>query len=171
MAPITLYDVSISTFARGLATLKHILEKAAEHAKTQGLDADAYATASLIDGMDGLNSQVQYSINTVKKCIWRLTGNEVESWTDETTTLPQLIAVTQRALDLVQAVSEASVAGKDDTTVELQMGKTTRTPSAKAYVVTYALPNFYFHLQTAYAILRAKGVPLGKTDYLASFLA
>jgi uncharacterized protein len=172
MAPVTLYEVSITTFAKGLQTLKHILEKAAEHATAQGLGADAYVNASLCEDMRGLAFQVQVVSNTAKKSVWRLTGNDVESWTDDETTMAQLIARTQRTLDLVQAVEESAIAGKDDTMVELQMGKLgTRNLPAKAYVLNYALPNFFFHVQTAYAILRAQGVPLGKTDYLGSFVA
>ncbi|KAL1887898.1 hypothetical protein Sste5346_009902 [Sporothrix stenoceras] len=172
MAPVTLYEVSITTFAKGLVTLKHILEKAAEHATAQGLGADAYVNASLCEDMRGLAFQIQVASNTAKKSVWRLTGTEVESWADDETTLAQLIARTQRTLDLVQAVDEASITGKDDNIVELQMGKAgTRNMPAKAYVLTYAVPNFFFHVQTAYAILRAQGVPLGKSDYLGGFMA
>lgn len=172
MAPVTLYEVSITTFAKGLTALKHILEKASEHASSQGLGADAYVNASLCEDMRGLAFQVQLVSNTTKKCVWRLTGTDVESWADDETTLAQLIARTQRTLDLVQAVDEASISGKDDNIVELQMGKQgTKKMPAKAYVLTYAIPNFFFHVQTAYAILRAQGVPMGKSDYLGAFLA
>ncbi|CAK7214184.1 hypothetical protein SEUCBS140593_002097 [Sporothrix eucalyptigena] len=172
MPAVSLYEVSITTFAKGLTTLKHILEKAGEHATAQGLDPNAYVNAALCEDMRPLSFQVQVASNTVKKSVWRLTGTDVESWADDETTLAQLVARTQRTLDLVQAVDEASIAGKDDTIVELQMGKAgTKNLPAKAYVLNYALPNLFFHIQTAYAILRAQGVPLGKSDYLGGFMA
>lgn len=172
MPAVTLYEVSITTFAKGLTTLKHILQKAADHAAAQGLGADAYVNASICEDMRPLSFQVQVVSNTVKKSVWRLTGTEIESWADDETTVAQLIARTQRTLDLVQAVDEASITGKDDTIVELQMGKQgTHSLPAKSYVLNYALPNFFFHVQTSYAILRAQGVPLGKSDYLGGFMA
>ncbi|CAK7210199.1 hypothetical protein SBRCBS47491_000696 [Sporothrix bragantina] len=172
MPAITLYEVSITTFDKGLTTLKHILEKAGEHAKAQGLDPNAYVNASLCEDMKGLAFQVQVASNTVKKAVWRLTGTEVESWADDETTLEQLVARTQRTIDLVRAVDESTITGKDDNIVELQMGKNgSRNLPAKAYVLNYALPNLFFHVQTAYAILRAKNVPLGKTDYLRGFFS
>lgn len=171
MTAVTLYEVSIVSFAKGLKTLKLILEKAAESAKDKGTDPDAFVNATLADDMRGLAFQVQVASNTVKKSIWRLTGTEVESWPDDEATLAQLVTRTQRTIDLLDTVTAASIEGIDDTIVELQMGKngTVNLP-AKSYVLNYALPNFFFHLQTAYAILRAKGVPLGKTDYLTNFM-
>ncbi|CAK7275060.1 hypothetical protein SEPCBS57363_006484 [Sporothrix epigloea] len=170
MPAVTLYEVSITTFDKGLTTLKHILEKAKEYATTQGTDPNTYVNASLCDDMKGLAFQVQVASNTVKKSVWRLTGTDVESWADDETTLEQLIERTQRTIDLVQTVDEALITGKDDNIVELQMGKNgSRNLAAKAYVLNYALPNFFFHVQTAYAILRAQKVPLGKSDYLGGF--
>ncbi|EPE02595.1 helix-turn-helix- domain containing protein type [Ophiostoma piceae UAMH 11346] len=171
MPAVTLYEVSIVSFAKGLKTLKLVLEKAAESAKDKGTDPDAFVNATLAEDMRGLAFQVQVASNTVKKSIWRLTGTEVESWPDNETTLAQLIARTQRTVDLLDTVTAESIEGIDDTIVELQMGKNgTFNLPAKSYVLNYALPNFFFHLQTAYAILRAKGVPLGKTDYLSNFM-
>ena len=169
MPAITLYEVSIGTFIKGLKTLTAVLEKAATHAKDKGEDPDAYVTAALCEDMRPLSFQVQVVSNTIKKSVWRLTGNEVESWADDETTLAQLITRTQRTLELLQGISEASITGKDDNMVELQMGKSgTFNLAAKAYVLNYALPNFFFHLQTAYSILRSRNVPLGKADYLTN---
>jgi len=121
--------------------------------------------------MRPLSFQVQVASNTVKKSIWRLTGEEVESWEDDETTLEQLKARVQKTLDLLGKTDPKSVDGREDRLVELQLGKggSLNLP-AKAYVFSYAHPNFFFHLQTAYAILRMKGVPLGKQDYLSSFM-
>lgn len=171
MPAVTLYEVSITTFCKGLTTLKHVLEKAVEHATAQGLDPNDYVKATLCQDMLPLSFQIQVVSNTAKKSIWRLTGTDIESWADDETTMDQLIARVQRTLDLVKTVDVAAIAGKEDIMVELQMGKAgTRNLSGKDYVLNYALPNFFFHVQTAYAILRFKGVPLGKFDYLGGFM-
>ncbi len=119
MGAVTLYEVSIATFAKGLNTLIAILQKAQECAKENGKDADVYASAALCEDMKPLVFQILVASNTVKKSIWRLTGVEIESWPDDETTMDQLVTRVQRTLDLVESVTEESIAGRDDVVVEL----------------------------------------------------
>ncbi|OAA65366.1 hypothetical protein SPI_02153 [Niveomyces insectorum RCEF 264] len=172
MPAVTLYEVSITTFTRGLKSLAAILDKCEAYAKEKGIDADSYVAASLAEDMKPLSFQIQVASNVVKKSVWRLTGNETESWADDETTIAQLKARVQKTLDLLKTVDAKTLEGKDDTIVELQMGAngTVNLP-AKSYVLGYALPNFFFHITTAYGILRSRGVPLGKRDYLSNFMA
>ncbi len=116
--PITLYDASIPTFRKGLNTLLHILEKAEEHAKQTGIKADDYVTAALCEDMKPLSFQVQVVSNTVKKSIWRVTGDEIESWEDNESTMAQLTARVKKTLDLLKNVSAEKLIA-EDTAVEL----------------------------------------------------
>ncbi|KLU85563.1 hypothetical protein MAPG_04586 [Magnaporthiopsis poae ATCC 64411] len=171
MPGITLYESSGAVFEKGLKALDAILSKAEAHAAEQGINADTYPAEKLIEGMLPLSFQVQVVSNTTKKWIQRITGAELNEWEDNETTMAQLHARVKKTLDLLATVDAAAVNGKEDNIVELQMGKLgTRNMPAKEYTLNYAVPNFFFHLQTAYAILRAKGVPLGKPDYLGPFL-
>ncbi|CAK7241901.1 MAG: hypothetical protein STHCBS139747_003374 [Sporothrix thermara] len=172
---ITLYEVSIGTFKKALSVLKHILEKSVEHATAQGVDPNDYVQARLCEDMLPLSFQVQTASNIIKKSLWRVYGDEVpiwaESWADDETTMEQLIARVQRTLDALEVVDKASLNSREEQKFDLAMGRHgTHNLSAKFYMLNYALPNVYFHVQTAYAILRSKNVPLGKMDYLNIYL-
>ncbi len=119
MSGLTFYEVSIPTFTKGLHTLQAILAKAEAYAKSKGLDADEYAEAALCEGMKPLNFQVQVVSNTVKKAVWRLTGDEIESWDDDEDTMAQLNARIQKTLDLLKTVDPKQLDGKEDDNVEL----------------------------------------------------
>lgn len=166
MAGISIHDTSIVTFQRGETALRNMLKKASESA-----DAASLADAKLCEDMKPLAFQVQMCSNLAKKTVWRLTGAEIETWADDEQTLDQLIARCDKTLSLLDGVDPKQIEGKESEIVELGLGPHgTKQLPAKDYVLTYALPNFYFHLQTAYAILRMKGIPLGKFDYLAPFM-
>ncbi|KAL8404782.1 hypothetical protein RB594_009596 [Gaeumannomyces avenae] len=171
MPGIAFYEASGAVFAKGLKTMDAILTKAEAHAAEQGVDAETYPGEKLVEGMLPLSFQVQVVSNTAKKWVQRITGAELPEWEDNETTMAQLHARVKKTLDLLATVDATAVNGKEDNVVELQMGKAgSRNLPAKDYTFNYAIPNFFFHLQTAYAILRAKGVPLGKSDYLGPFL-
>lgn len=166
MAGLSVYDTNIVLLRRGMTTLANILKKAAEHP-----DAASFPDAKLCEDMLPLTFQVQTASNTAKKSVSRLTGEEAEVWEDNEKTLDELIARCEKTVALLKAVDPKKVEGKETATVELSLGPAgTKQLSGKDYVLTYAVPNFFFHLQTAYSILRMKGVPLGKRDYLGTFM-
>lgn len=172
MAGLTFYDISIPLFTKSLKSLENILAKAEEHAAANGVSADSYVSEKLTENMFPLSFQVQVVSNTIKKSIWRLTGVENEAWEDNETTMGQLKTRVQKTLDLVATVDAKAVNGRENVVVELQLGRAgSMNLPAKDYLFNYGIPNMFFHLQTAYAILRMKGVPLGKSDYLGAFLA
>ncbi len=117
--PISLYELTVPTFTRGLTTMLNIIDKAVEHAKAEGVNPDEYASAALCGDMKPFSFQVQVASNTVKKSVWRVTGDEVDSWPDDETTMAQLRARVQKTLDLLKAVDAAKIDGKEDTVVEL----------------------------------------------------
>lgn len=171
MSALSLYYVSIPTFTSGLKALQGILKKAEGHAAERGVSPDSYASLAMCEDMKPLSFQIQTASNTAKKAVWRLTGEEIESWDDNETTMRQLQDRLQKTLDLLATVKPEQVNGKEDSLVELQLGpRGSMQMHPQDYLFGYGLPNFFFHVQTAYSILRKEGVPLGKTDYLGAFL-
>jgi len=169
--PIPIYECSVPVFINGLTSLSGLLKKAVEFADGKGLDQSELTEARLAADMLPLTFQVQTVCNTAKKVVPRLSGIPDIPVEDNEKTFAELQARVASTIDFLRSVDPAAFTDKEDVTVELKLG--TRDPmsmSGKAYVFGFAIPNFFFHLQTAYAILRTKGVPLGKPDYIASFM-
>ncbi|KAK4456762.1 hypothetical protein QBC42DRAFT_214198 [Cladorrhinum samala] len=172
---LSLSALTLQTFSSGLSTLSHILKKAQEHSP-QDVDSK-FASARLIDDQLPLTFQVQVATNTVRKTLARLQGRETSQdglphWEDNETTFAQLLERLEAAKDLVSKADAAKIDERADVEVELPLGADNIFKlSCKDSVLKYSIPNFFFHINTAYSILRAKGVPVGKRDYLGSFFA
>ncbi len=160
MDGLTIYDISIGVYKNGLTVLLGILDKAAQHPKAATL-----ASASLIDDMKPLTFQVQSVSNTVTKSLRKLLDDdpEIKDWEDNETTLEQAIERARKTLDLVESIDPERLKGRDVSMVKIKSGDIT----GRKWILGFTMPNFFFHLQTAYAILRAAGVDLGKDDYAA----
>ncbi|KAM7200840.1 protein of unknown function (DUF1993) domain containing protein [Naviculisporaceae sp. PSN 640] len=168
---LTLSSVVLPTFSRGLDTLTHILKAAQEHAATNGIDADAtYPNARLVEDMRPLTFQVQNSTRTVLRVVHRLQGTAEDTWEDNETTFADLYARIEKAQELIKKADAKAIDERAETEVEVPFGPQTFKFTAKDSALNQGIPNFFFHLQTAYAILRAQGVPIGKRDYISSFL-
>ncbi|KAK4188594.1 hypothetical protein QBC35DRAFT_495881 [Podospora australis] len=166
-----LSSVVINYFSKGLSTLQHILQKAEEHAASQGKDATAeFIDAKLIDDMKPLTFQVQNSTSTVRKTLYRLQGQEDQPWEDNEKTFADLYARVEKARKLIQDADQGKIDELADSEVDLPLGPTTLKTTARESALNQGIPNFSFHLITAYAILRSKGVPVGKRDFIGSFL-
>ncbi|KAM5344367.1 hypothetical protein ACJ41O_012904 [Fusarium nematophilum] len=171
MAGTSLYDVFIPTFTQGLQAFDHILTKAEEHAKEKGLNADdVFPQARLVEDQLPLAFQVQNATKAVQASLGRLTGVEPTFFENNEKTVADLHARIQKTLDLVKAVKPEDVNGREDVVVDLLAGGKTYQVTVRAATFTHGQTNFFFHLITGYSILRAKGVPVGKLDYLGSFL-
>ncbi|MCJ1311028.1 hypothetical protein MMC25_004698 [Agyrium rufum] len=157
MSDINMYDISISVFKGGLHVLIDILKKAAS---LPGLDD--LPSARLIDDMKPLTFHVQSVSNTVSKSLKLLLNSDVIQWEDNETTMEQLITRAENTLELLKGIDPKALEGSETTVVKILSGEVT----GKQFIFGLAMPNMFFHLQTTYAILRMKGVPLGKTDYL-----
>ncbi len=166
MAPLNIYDASIGVFISGQNVLLDLLKKAAASAEAETLPA-----ARLTEDMLPLTFQIQATSNTSKKAIGHLTGNVIEAWEDDEKTLPELIARVEKTLALLKSVDPKSVIGVDEKIIDLALGKrgTFKVP-VSTYVLGFGLPNYFFHLNTAYSILRNKGLEIGKFDYLGPFM-
>ncbi|TDZ16004.1 hypothetical protein Cob_v011034 [Colletotrichum orbiculare MAFF 240422] len=168
---VTVYDAVIPTFIKGLKTFDHILTKAEDHAKANGVDVNTYSEARLIEDQLPLTFQVQNATKTVRTNIARLTGTEPELLENKEKTVEDLHKRIQDTLDFLSKVDAATVNAQADAEVDLPIfGGRTLKVSAKEAALSHGIPNFFFHLNAGYAVLRAKGVPVGKADYLGSFV-
>jgi hypothetical protein len=143
-----------------------LLAKAEDNAKARGFDPDLLVTQRLAPDMRPLSSQIQLASDSAKGAMARLSGGTPPAMPDTETTIDQLRARIAATIDYVKSVPAEAVDGSEERDVVL------RTPSGDipfkglAFLTGFALPNFLFHVTTAYAILRHSGVPLGKLDFL-----
>ncbi|KAK7420581.1 hypothetical protein QQZ08_010340 [Neonectria magnoliae] len=172
MASLQLYDTIVPTLIKGLTTFDHVLSKAEEYAKEKNQDVNAFASARLIEDQLPLSFQVQNATKAVQVAIGRLTGTEPTFFENNEKTVDDLRKRIKKTLDEVNAIDAAAVNARAGVKIELLVpwSGEKHQVSVEQAVLTHNYPNFYFHLTTAYSILRAKGVPLGKRDFIASFL-
>jgi len=160
------YDLTTSLFLKTLPNLKSILSKAESDAQERKIDPQVFLQARLAPDMLAFTRQIQIVTDTVKGAMARLAGVDVPSWEDNEKTFADLRARVDKAIDYVKSFKEAQFEGAETRQVELKFPNATLTFKGKDYLLNFVLPNFYFHVTTAYAILRHNGVPLGKRDYL-----
>ena len=164
---VSLYDISIPTYRRGLQNLASFLDKAEAHAKAQGADLATYAEARLAPDMHPFTRQVQIASDTAKGGAARLAGVEAPKMEDVETTFPELKERIARTIAFLDTISKAQVDARHAAVIELPLPGRTMTFAAPDFLMQFSLANFLFHVTTAYALLRAQGVPLGKMDFLA----
>ena len=160
------YDLTTSLFLKTLPNLNSILSKAESDAQERKIDPQVFLQARLAPDMLAFTRQIQIVTDTVKGAMARLAGVDVPSWEDNEKTFADLRARVDKAIDYVKSFKEAQFEGAETRQVELKFPNATLTFKGKDYLLNFVLPNFYFHVTTAYAILRHNGVPLGKRDYL-----
>jgi hypothetical protein len=165
------YNYTVPTFIKGLETLTLILKKAEDYAKQNNIPLSDFVNARLYEDMKPLIFQIQSASNTAKGSVSRLAGTEVVSMEDNETTFEEIYARINRTIDVIKAVDPKLFEGKDHTEFQTKLGPYEVTFTGQSYANRFGLPNFFFHLNIAYAILRSKGVPIGKMDYLKYFNA
>lgn len=163
-----LYDVSIPAFIRGLKNLSLMLEKGKAYASEQGMELSELLEARLIDDMAPLPRQIQMVTDTAKFVAVRVGQVENESWADDEVSFDDVQARVAKAIAFLQAASPDGFEGREDATVVLTTPSGDIPFTGSTYVHGFAIPNFYFHLSMAYALLRMKGVPVGKLDFLGA---
>lgn len=164
---LTMYHLSIPALIRGLGVLTKLLDKAEAFARDNGISSDDLVNARLAPDMLTLAGQVQRVSDTSKGLVGRLTSIEVPRFPDEEKTLVDLrqrIANTVAFLETVRPVDLEDSASRQ---VVLNFPTLKVTLTGEEYLLRFVLPNFYFHLTTAYDILRHNGVPIGKGDFLS----
>ncbi|MGQ0741291.1 MAG: DUF1993 domain-containing protein [Alphaproteobacteria bacterium] len=165
MQPV-MYRATVPTFLMMLSNLSAILKKAAAHAEARKIDPAVLVNARLYPDMFPLSKQVQIGADFAKRAAARLAGVKPPSYEDNETTFDELQARIAKTVDFINSLKPEQFAGAESRKVDVPMRSETRTMGGATYLFDYALPNFYFHLTTAYDILRHNGVELGKGDYV-----
>lgn len=164
--PLAMYQAAIPPLLRGLGNLSAILDKAVLNAESRHFDAAVLLQARLAPDMFPFIRQVQIATDIAKGCGARLAGVETPSFADSETSADELRQRIAKTVLFLQGLQPAQFEGSEGRAVELKFPNLTLNFTGQDYLQFFVLPNFYFHLTTAYAILRHNGVPLGKMDYL-----
>ena len=163
---ISMYQASVPCFVRTLGNLSAILDKAQAHVDAKKLDATALTSCRLFPDMLPMTRQVQIACDAAKGLVARLSGLENPVHEDTEKTLVELQARIAKTLAFVQSVTPAQLDGTEEKDIVVKRGDTETHSQGMQYLLGNALPNFYFHVTTAYNILRHNGVEIGKRDYL-----
>jgi hypothetical protein len=169
-ATVTIWmsSASLPIFKAMLGNLNHLLDKGLAHAQARKFDPLVLSSARLAPDMLPLTSQIQIACDAAKNGIARLSGVEAPRFEDSESTFDELKARIRKTLDWLETVPAARLDGTEEKEITFPIGRdATRTMKGEAYLKQWMLPNFFFHVTTAYAILRHNGVELGKADYLA----
>jgi hypothetical protein len=165
---LSMYQASAPRFANTLRNLSAILDKAQAHAEAKKLDPAVPGSLRLIADMFPLSRQVQIACDTAKGAVARLAGVEIPKHEDTEQTIPELKARIAKTLEFIGSVPAAKIDGSEAREVVLKMRSGEHKYTGLQYLMGHALPNFYFHVTTAYNILRSNGVDIGKRDYIGN---
>lgn len=162
---MNLYDLTVPQFIRALGQVHRWLDKAKQHAEQKKYDADLLVTARLAPDQFAFARQIQIFTDNAKGAAARLAGQPPPAFEDTEKTFDELRARVDKTIAFLKTLERGQFEGAAERTITLPFrpGKGIR---GLDYLVTYALPNLYFHATTAYAILRHNGVDVGKTDFL-----
>lgn len=163
---LSMYQASIPVYIRALNILSTLLEKGEQYAKENGIDAQLLLDAKLAPDMYNLVAQVQRASDTSKATAERLSGKPAPRMPDTEKTFAELHARIAKTVTYLKTIDAADLQGSEKRTVTLTAGDLKRDFKGDDYLLTFALPNFYFHITTAYDILRHSGVRIGKQDFI-----
>ena len=165
---ISMSSASLPVFKSMLGNLAHLIDKADAHAQARKFDPVALTQYRLAPDMLPFTRQIQIACDGPKNGLARIAGIEAPKFDDTEATLAELKARIQKTLDFLATVPDGSLDGTEEKEITFPVGReSTRTMKAEAYLMHWVVPNFFFHVTMAYAILRHNGVELGKADYLA----
>ncbi|UVK45048.1 DUF1993 family protein [Mesorhizobium sp. AR07] len=165
---ISMYEASVPVFSARLKALSTVLAAAEQNALDRKIDPQVFLTSRLAPDMYALTRQVQIATDHAKGAPSRLAGRDVPRYEDNEASFADLEARIAKTLALLETFSAAEFDGSDDKTIELKLGSREISMGGMQYLLHLAMPNFYFHLTTAYDILRHNGVPLGKATFLGA---
>ncbi|TLX53960.1 DUF1993 domain-containing protein [Stutzerimonas nosocomialis] len=163
---LSIYQASVPVFQRMLGNLADILEKAERWTQEGAMSASDLLDARLAPDMHPLVRQVQIATDSVKGCVARLAGVEIPSFPDTESSLAELRQRLDRTQAFIASFEPSQLDGSGDKAIVLNFPGVELKYSGRDYLLNFVLPNFYFHVTTAYAILRHKGLQIGKMDYL-----
>jgi uncharacterized protein len=161
-----MYQASTPRFANILRNLSALIDKAEAHCAAKKIEPTVLTSDRLYPDMFPFTRQVQIACDTAKGAVARLAGVEIPKHEDTEQTFAELKARIAKTLDFIESVSAAKIDGSDDKEIVLQMRSGERRFKGMQYLLGHAYPNFYFHVTTAYNILRHNGVEVGKQDFI-----
>lgn len=163
---LSMYDASLPLFIRMLGNLSAILHKAEAYAAERKIEPGVLLNARLAPDMYPLVRQVQIASDGVKGCAARLAGIDIPSYADSESSFAELQARIAKTQAFLGSVTAAQLEGSEGKSITLNFPGTELKFTGQEYLLHFVLPNFYFHLTTAYAILRHNGLDIGKMDFL-----
>ncbi|GAB2847194.1 DUF1993 domain-containing protein [Pseudoduganella ginsengisoli] len=166
---LSMFQVSVPAFLRALNVLSTLLAKGEEHAAAHGIVPDVLLGARLAEDMMPLTAQIQRVSDTAKFCVARLCGIDAPKFDDDEASFQQLQERIANTVAFLKSVNDKQFAGSETREITLTFGPYSQTFTGQDYLLTFVLPNFYFHVTTAYDILRSQGVKIGKLDYLGKY--
>jgi hypothetical protein len=163
---LSMHSASVPIFVRMLSNLLTWLDKAEAHAQSKKFEAGVLLSARLAPDMLPFTKQVQIACDTAKFAVARLAGIEAPKFDDHEASVAELRERIRKTIDYLQSVPAGQIDGTENKDVTVPRRDGSMTFKGEPYLKQYALPNFFFHVTTAYALLRHNGVELGKSDYL-----
>jgi hypothetical protein len=166
--PISMFQASVPVFRTRLSALKHVLEKAEANAAERKIDPTVFLGARLAPDMLNLTKQVQIATDHAKGAPSRLAGRAAPRYEDNEASFAELYARLDKTIAYLDGFAPADIDGSEERGIEMKAGQRELKFSGMDYLLGFAMPNFYFHVVTAYDILRHNGVPLGKLDFMVA---
>ena len=163
---LSIYRASVPLYIRGFSQLAGIMDKAEANAAARKIDLSVLVNSRLAPDMYPFSGQIQRASDTAKGTIARLAGVEIPSFPDDEVTFEDLRGRIAKTVDFIKSVPESAFDGADTREITLKLRDRDMTLSGADYLLDRQLPNSYFHITTAYDILRHNGVDIGKRDYL-----
>lgn len=163
-----LYQSSVPVFERSLSAFLGLLDKAEEHAQARKFDPANYLAMRLSPDMWPLARQIQGFCDHAKNASFRLAGKVAPFMEDKEMSIAELRQRIQATLDMLKSIDAKAMEGAEDREIVIPAGANKLKVDGANYLLHFALPNFYFHLATAYDILRAAGVEIGKRNFLGT---
>jgi uncharacterized protein len=165
---LSMYQASVPVFIRALGNLAHVLKKGEAHARARNIADETLLQTRLIPDMLPLVKQVQIATDMAKNGAARLAGVDPLKFDDNETTLDELYARIERAIDYMKTFRPEQIDGSEARAIHLKMRHGELDFEGQAYLLNYVLPNVFFHCTTAYNILREAGSDIGKADFIGN---
>ena len=165
---ISMYQVSVPRFVHMLHNLAAILDRAQAYAEAKKIDATTLPAARLFPDMLPLTSQVRIACDTAKRAAAMLAGVDNPVYEDNETTIPELRARIEKTVAFLNTIKASQIDGTEGKDLVVKVGGKDTPFTGMQFLLARAIPNFYFHVTTAYDILRHNGVELGKRDYMGA---
>ena len=165
---ISMYQASVPRFVNILGNLSNILDKTQAHIDAKKLSDASLTAFRLFPDMLPMTTQVQIACDTAKGVVARLAGVDIPAFEDNEKTIAELKERVAKTIAFIQTITPEQIDGTEDKAIVTKRGEKETHYKGMQFLLGHAIPNFYFHISTAYAILRHNGVEIGKRDFLGN---